>query len=158
LLGRSAAATDNGISGQGFRGVTPYEPTASPCHRPNSFGRCCGTDVGIPRVRGPAAAERGPRCAAVSEVTPLPYWGLYEANHRTMLNLGAIYVLPVEDHYQLMDGSITSAQLQWRDHPVRDLADPNRDKSVALVWRGDFVSARTLALVKGLTGSPGEQS
>ncbi len=84
-------------------------------------------------------------------LTPLPYWGLYEANHRTTLNLGAIYVLPVEDHYQLMDaeyyvsGSYNGAITLCEIWPIRI-----GDKSVALVWRGDFLSARTLALVKGV--------
>jgi hypothetical protein len=83
-------------------------------------------------------------------LAPRQYWGLYEANHRVTLNLGATYLLPVEDHYQFMDaeyyvsgtynGAVTLCEI-W---PIQLGGKP-----AALVWRGDFLSAKRFALTKG---------
>jgi len=137
---------------KGFAGVTPYEAngvTVSPTEQLRSMLR---ERTSVSREFAALLRQSGVLDAPPSaRLTPLPYWGLYEANHRTMLNLGAIYVLPVEDHYQLMDaeyyvsGSYNGAITLCEIWPIRV-----GGKSVALVWRGDFVSARTLALVKGV--------
>ncbi len=136
---------------KGFAGVTPYEAngaTVSPTEQLRSILR---EQTAVAREFAALLRQSGVLDTLPSAtLTPLPYWGLYEANHRTMLNLGAIYVLPVEDHYQLMDveyyvsGSYNCAITLSEIWPIRI-----GDKSVALVWRGDFLSARRLALVKG---------
>jgi hypothetical protein len=83
-------------------------------------------------------------------LTPTLYWTLFEANHHATLSLGAIYLLPQGDHYQLMDvqyyvsGKYYAAATLSEIWPIRV-----GEKSEALVWRGDFVAAPTLAFTKG---------
>jgi len=137
---------------KGFAGVTPYEANGATVSSTEQLRSILRERTSVCREFAVLLRQSGvldtPRSA---KLTPLPYWGLYEANHRTMLNLGAIYVLPVEDHYQLMDaeyyvsGSYNGAITLCEIWPIRI-----GDRSAALVWRGDFVSARTLALVKGI--------
>lgn len=83
-------------------------------------------------------------------LTPTLYWTLFEVNHRATLSLGAIYLLPQGDHYQLLNvqyyvsGKYYAAATLCEIWPMRV-----GEKSGALVWRGDFVSAPTLAFVRG---------
>jgi hypothetical protein len=83
-------------------------------------------------------------------LTPTLYWTLFEANHHATLSLGAIYLLPQGDHYQLMDvqyyvsGKYYAAATLSEIWPIRV-----GEKTEALVWRGDFVAAPTLAFTKG---------
>src|SRR2546421_12979061 len=37
------------------------------------------------------------------KLDPFHYWGMYEANYHAALTLGAVYLLPRGDRYQLMD-------------------------------------------------------
>ncbi|MGD0016017.1 MAG: hypothetical protein ABSC38_00640 [Verrucomicrobiia bacterium] len=83
-------------------------------------------------------------------LTPTLYWTLFEANHRATLSLGAIYLLPQGDHYQLLDvqyyvsGKYYAAATLCEIWPIRV-----GDKSGALVWRGDFVAAPALSFIRG---------
>ena len=136
---------------QGFAGVTPCEgngETVSPAAQIRSMLRpqspvsreftALLQQSGVLGGEGPAA------------LAPLQYWGLYEANHRVTLNLGAMYLLPVEDHYQFMDveyyvsGSYNDAVTLCEIWPI-DIGG----KPAALVWRGDFLSARRFASTNG---------
>ena len=136
---------------QGFAGVPPYEAngeTVSPTAQLRSMLReessVTHEFAALLRQTGVFGGER------TTALKPLQYWGLYEANHRPTLNLGAIYLLPVDDHYQLMDveyyvsGSYYDAVTLCEIWPIQI-----GDKTAALVWRGDFCSARTLAFTKG---------
>jgi len=86
----------------------------------------------------------------VPTLTPFYYWTLIDADHHGTLNLGAVYRLPVNDHYQLADfgyyvsGNYFSSITLYEVWPVEA-----GGKSGALVWRGDYFAAPTLAFTKG---------
>jgi len=81
---------------------------------------------------------------------PFQYWGLCDANHRGTLNLGAVYLLPLGDRFQLLDaeyyvsGSYYSFATLYQVWPIQV-----GNKSGALIWRGDFFAAPTLAFTRG---------
>ena len=84
-------------------------------------------------------------------LTPTLYWTLFTANHHATLSLGAIYVLPQGDHYQLLDAQYYVSGKYYAAATLSEIW-PMRigEKSGALVWRGDFVAAPTLAFAKGV--------
>jgi hypothetical protein len=136
---------------EGFDGLLPYEAngtTVSPATQLREMLR-----------QQPAVASRFATLLRQSgllggqdaeSLTPTLYWTLFEANHRATLSLGAIYLLPQGDHYQLLDvqyyvsGKYYAAATLCEIWPIQV-----GEKSGALVWRGDFVAAPTLAFVKG---------
>ena len=83
-------------------------------------------------------------------LTPFYYWTLFDADYHGTISLGAVYLLPVGDHFQLVDleyyvnaNYYTSATL-YEVWPIQA-----QGKSEALVWRGDFFAAPTLRFTKG---------
>jgi hypothetical protein len=83
-------------------------------------------------------------------LTPIYYWTLFDADYHGTISLGAVYLLPVGDRFQILDmeyyvnaNYYTSATL-YEVWPV-----DNQGKPAALVWRGDFFAAPTLRFTKG---------
>jgi hypothetical protein len=83
-------------------------------------------------------------------LTPFYYWTLFDADYHGTISLGAVYLLPVGNHFQIIDleyyvnaNYYTSATL-YEVWPVQA-----EGKSEALVWRGDFFAAPTLRFTKG---------
>ena len=83
-------------------------------------------------------------------LTPFYYWTMFDADYHGTISLGAVYLLPVGDHFQVIDleyyvnaNYYTSATL-YEVWPVQA-----QGRSVALVWRGDFFAAPTLRFTKG---------
>jgi hypothetical protein len=88
--------------------------------------------------------------AASPPATPFDYWTFFEAEHHGTLSLGAVYLLPVTDHFQLADvgyyvsGNYYTSITFYEIWPIQV-----GEKSGALVWRGDYFAAPTLAFTKG---------
>ena len=83
-------------------------------------------------------------------LTPTLYWTLFEANHHATLSLGAIYLLPRGDHYQIMDVQYYVSAKYFVAATLYEIWPIGLgEKLGALVWRGDFVAAPTLAFTKG---------
>ncbi|MGA2604885.1 MAG: hypothetical protein ABSG14_11715 [Verrucomicrobiia bacterium] len=83
-------------------------------------------------------------------LTPFYYWTMFDADYHGTISLGAVYLLAVGDHYQVIDleyyvnaNYYTSATL-YEVWPVQNHGQP-----AALVWRGDFFAAPTLRFTKG---------
>jgi hypothetical protein len=83
-------------------------------------------------------------------LTPFYYWSLFDADYHGTISLGAVYLLPVGNHFQIVDmeyyvnaNYYTSATL-YEVWPIQA-----QGKSEALVWRGDFFAAPTLRFTKG---------
>ncbi|MGO9527070.1 MAG: hypothetical protein ACLP0A_05810 [Verrucomicrobiia bacterium] len=83
-------------------------------------------------------------------LTPFYYWSLFDADYHGTISLGAVYLLPVGNHFQIVDmeyyvnaNYYTSASL-YEVWPIQA-----QGKSMALVWRGDFFAAPTLRFTKG---------
>jgi hypothetical protein len=83
-------------------------------------------------------------------LTPFYYWSFFDADHHGTINLGAVYLLGVNDHYQLADieyyvsGNFYTSITLYEVWPVQEGQRPG-----ALVWRGDYFAAPTLAFTKG---------
>lgn len=141
-----------GFQRQGFDGLLPYEAngvTASPIIQLREMLReqpaVARQFATLLRQSGLLGGERA------KSLTPTLYWTLFEANHHATLSLGAIYLLPQGDHYQLLDvqyyvsGKYYAAATLSEIWPIHV-----GEKLGALVWRGDFVAAPTLAFTKGI--------
>jgi len=84
-------------------------------------------------------------------LTPCYYWTMFDADYHGTISLGAVYLLPVGNHFQLIDleyyvnaNYYTSATL-YEVWPVQA-----QGRSMALVWRGDFFAAPTLRFTTGI--------
>jgi len=136
---------------EGFAGVIPYEAggkTISPTEDLRTM------------LREKPAVEREfisllERCGLLGKqggetLTPFHYWGLYEIDHCGTLNLGAVYSLALGDRHLLLDaqyyvsGAYYTGVTLYEVWPIQVGAKPG-----ALVWRGDFMAAPTLAFAKG---------
>ena len=87
----------------------------------------------------------------VPQLAPSQYWSLFNANHRAVVNLGAIYRLAIDDHYQVLDieyyvsGRYYSAATLYEIWPIHYAGGTG-----SLVWRGDFYVAPMLNHMKGM--------
>jgi hypothetical protein len=84
-------------------------------------------------------------------IEPFYYWALYEANHHATLTLGALYLLPLSDRFQLLDAEYYVSGTYYTFITLYDVWPvQGAGKAGALVWRGDFFSAPTLAYTQGV--------
>ena len=135
-----------GFERRGFDGLPPYEAagaTVSPIAQLRGMLR---EQPAVASQFGTLLRQTGLMGGARAELrTPTLYWTLFAANHHATLSLGAIYLLPQGDHYQLMDvqyyvsGKYYVAATFCEIWPIR-----LGEKSGALVWRGDFVEGCSL--------------
>ena len=78
------------------------------------------------------------------------YWGMYEADHRAVLNLGAIYLLPLGDRYQLMDAQYYVSGVYYSFVTLYEVWPIEiGGQAAALIWRGDFFAAPVLEFTNG---------
>jgi hypothetical protein len=147
LLHERAAAFQR----EGFDGLLPYEVTGATVSPAAQLREMLREQPAVARQFATLLRQSGLLGDQWAEsLTPTLYWTLFEANHRATLSLGAIYLLPQGDHYQLLDvqyyvsGKYYAAATLCEIWPIRV-----GEKSGALVWRGDFVAAPTLAFTKG---------
>ena len=85
-----------------------------------------------------------------SSLAPFYYWTFFDADHHGTLSLGAVYELPVGDHYQLADVEYYVSNDYYTATTLYEVWPINTgDHPGALVWRGDYVAAPMLAFTKG---------
>ena len=147
LLHERAAAFQR----EGFSGLPPYEANGVTVSPGTQLREMLRDQPAVTRQFATLLRQSGLFGGQWAEsLTPTLYWTLFEANHHATLSLGAIYLLPQGDHYQLLDvqyyvsGRYYAAATLCEIWPIRV-----GEKSGALVWRGDFVAAPTLAFTKG---------
>ena len=147
LLQERAAAFQR----EGFDGLPPYEANGVTVSPGTQLREMLRDQPAVARQFATLLRQSGLLGGERAEsLTPTLYWTLFEANHHATLSLGAIYLLPQGDHYQLLDvqyyvsGKYYAAATLCEIWPIRV-----GEKSGALVWRGDFVAAPTLAFTKG---------
>jgi hypothetical protein len=135
----------------GFAGVSPYETGGKPISPARLIGTMLREKPEIAREFAPLLERSGVLGnEPAGRLTPFHYWGLCEANHRGALNLGAVYSLPLGDHYQLLDAQYYVSGVYYACvtlYEVWPICEGG--KSGALVWRGDFFAAPSLAITKG---------
>jgi hypothetical protein len=89
--------------------------------------------------------------AATSPIRPSYYWRLFQADHRATLSLGAVYILQVDDHYQLLDieyyvsGTYYTSATLYEIWPIQD-----GGRTGSLVWCNVMCSAPTLRFAAGI--------
>lgn len=87
----------------------------------------------------------------MSPIRPSYYWRLYQADHRATLSLGAVYALPVGDHYQLLDieyyvsGTYYTSATLYEIWPIQD-----GGRTGSLVWCKVMCSAPMLRFAAGI--------
>jgi len=146
LLARATA-----FQSRGFAGVPPYEATGETVAPATQILAMLREQPTVSRE----FAELLRQCGVFgtdggTKLKAFHYWGLYEANRRATFCLGVVYLLPLGDHYQLLDvqyyvsGTYYAFVTLYEIWPIR-----NGEKSEALIWRGDFIAAPTLAFAKG---------
>src|SRR5579859_1516987 len=146
LLARASA-----FQQQGLTGVKPYEiggGTVSPADQLRSMVH---EELAVAHEFLPILKKIGLEGSeATSSLTPFYYWTLFDADYHGTITLGGVYLLPVEDHYQLVDVEYyvnatyyTSATF-YEVWPVQAGGKPG-----ALVWRGDYYAAPMLRFTKG---------
>jgi len=137
---------------QGFAAVPPYETsgkTISPADQLQAMLRekTAMTHEFAPLLMQSGVLGREP----APTLTPFYYWGLCEANRHGTLYLGAAYLLPLDDRYQILkaqyyvSGTYYTSVTLFQVWPIQV-----GEKSGALVWRGDFYAAPSLALTRGI--------
>ncbi|MGD1019233.1 MAG: hypothetical protein ABSA12_07920 [Verrucomicrobiia bacterium] len=147
LLHERAAAFQQ----EGFDGLLPYEANGATVSPGRQLREMLRDQPAVSRQFATLLQRSGLLGdESAGLLTPTLYWTLFEANHHATLSLGAIYVLPQGDHYQFLDvqyyvsGKYYAAATLSEIWPIQI-----GEKSEALVWRGDFVAAPTLAFTKG---------
>jgi hypothetical protein len=136
---------------EGFDGLLPYEANGTTVSPATQLREMLRDQPAVARQFATLLRQSGLLGGQSAEsLTPTLYWTLFEANHHGILSLGAVYLLPQDDHYQLLDvqyyvsGKYYAAATLCEIWPI-----PVGDKSGALVWRGDFVAAPGLAFTTG---------
>jgi hypothetical protein len=145
LAGRASA-----FQARGYAGAAAYELGNENVLPGFQLRSMLQEQPAISREFAPILRQSGLFNGVTTNLGPVYYCNYFEADHKATSSLGAIYVLAVGDHYQVLDTEYyvsanyyTSAVL-YEIWPIRV-----GDKTGALVWRGDFFAAPTLAVTKG---------
>ena len=89
--------------------------------------------------------------AVISPIKPSYYWRLFQADHRATLSLGAVYLLQLGDHYQLLDieyyvsGTYYTSATLYEIWPIQA-----GGKTGSLVWCNVMCSAPLLRFAAGI--------
>jgi hypothetical protein len=146
LLARASAFQQKGLDG-----IMPYEVAGESVSPADQLRAMLREQLSIsheflPILKGIGLLGKDP----TPSLTPFYYWTMFDADYHGTISLGAVYLLAVADHFQLVDmeyyvnaSYYTSASL-YEVWPVQNHGQPT-----ALVWRGDFFAAPTLRFTKG---------
>jgi hypothetical protein len=140
------------VQQKGLAGVAPYELGGERVSPPEQLRAMLLEQPDVVREFTPILRRIGllEKQAATPSLAPFYYWTLFDADHHGTISLGAVYLLPVDDHYQLADvgyyvsGNYYTAITLYEVRPIQA-----GGKSGSLVWRGDYFAAPTLAFTKG---------
>ena len=145
------SARASAYQAKGLAGVSPYEvgsETVSPSDQLRTMLRSqlAVSHEFLPILKKIGLVENEPDPAFV----PFYYWTLFDADYHGTISLGAVYLLPINDHFQLVDleyyvsGNYYTSATLYEVWPVHA-----NGKSAALVWRGDYFAAPTLRFTEG---------
>ncbi len=146
LLARASA-----FQTKGFDGMTPYEVSDETVSPARQLRLMLQEKSQIAREFDPLIQKVKLAGGGASTLTPFYYSNLFSSEGYGTLSLGAVYSLPLGDHYQLFDveyyvsGSYYASVTFYEIWPIRA-----GDKAGSLVWRGDLFSAGGLAYTRGV--------
>ena len=145
LLQRAQAFLSGGTSR-----LPPYETGREAVRPADEIGRLL-KESGKVRGRFAALIESNPLTGGKAALPPSAYWEMSDVEGQASVNLGVSYARPGADGWQMLDGQyyssggyyvlLTFFQL-W---PVKI-----GGQDCTLVWRGDFISAGSLAALHGV--------
>ena len=134
----------------GFNGVAPYEASGEIMSPTEQLRAMLREQSGIAAEFAPLLRQSGVLGEQRTLDTPFQYWGMYEADHRAVLNLGAIYLLPLGDRYQLMDAQYYVSGVYYSFVTLYEVWPVQLgDQAAALIWRGDYFAAPVLEFTNG---------
>jgi hypothetical protein len=146
LLSRASAFQQKGLAG-----VLPYEVAGETISPSEQVRTMLLEQIAISHEFLPILKKIGlVGSATTPSLTPFYYWTLFDADYHGTMSLGAMYLLAVGDHFQLVDmeyyvsGNYYTSAALYEVWPVQD-----GGKTGALVWRGDFFAAPMLRFTKG---------
>jgi hypothetical protein len=146
LLGRASAFQQKGLAG-----VLPYEDTGEFISPSDQLRAMMREQLAVSHEFLPILKKIGlAGDEAAPSLTPFYYWTLFDADYHGTISLGAVYLLPVNDHFQLVDveyyvsGNYYTSATLYEVRPIRMGGKPG-----SIVWRGDFFDAPTLRFTKG---------
>jgi hypothetical protein len=146
LLGRALAFQQKGLDG-----AQPYEAGGESVSPAVQLRTMLREQLVIAHEFSPILNKIGLLAnESAPTLAPFYYWTLFDADYHGTISLGAVYQLPVGDHFQLADveyyvsGNYYTSATLYEVWPV-DVGG----KHGALVWRGDFFAAPMLAFTKG---------
>ncbi|MCX6900753.1 MAG: hypothetical protein NT105_18905 [Verrucomicrobia bacterium] len=145
LLARASS-----FQSKGFDGMAPYEVSGENVSPANQLRLMLKEKNRIAREFDPIIQKVG-LVGGVSTLKPFYYWNLFSSEGYGTLCLGAVYLLPVGDHFQLLDveyyvsGSYYASTTFYEIWPIQA-----ENRKGSLVWRGDLFSAAGLAYTKGM--------
>lgn len=135
----------------GFAGVPPYEATGETVSPSAQLQAMLREQPPVAREFAPLLRQSGVLGdEGTATLKPFHYWSLYEANHHATFTLGVVYLLPLGDRYQLLDAQYYVSGTYYTFVTLYEVWPTGAgEKPGALVWRGDFIAAPTLAFTKG---------
>ena len=135
---------------KGFDGLAPYEvsgDTVSPATQLRLMVKEKGR---IGREFDPIIQKSG-LAGGAATLKPFHYWNLFSSEGYGTLCLGAMYSLPLGDHYQLLDVEYYVSSSYYASATFYEIWPIQAgNKTGSLVWRGDLFSAPGLAYTKGV--------
>ena len=146
LLNRATA-----FQRQGLAGALPYEVGGQAVSPAEQIHAMLLAEIALTHEFAPLLKPAGLLGGnSVTNQTPFYYWSLFDADHHGTVSLGARYLMPVGERYQLLDeeyyvsGNYYTSATLYEVWPLRI-----GDTTGSLVWRGDFFAAPMLAFTKG---------
>ncbi len=134
----------------GFNGVAPYEASGETMSPTEQLRAMLREQSAIAAEFAPLLRQSGVLGEKPTLETPFQYWGMYEADHRAVLNLGAFYLLSLGDHYQLMDAQYYVSGVYYSFVTLYEVWPIQiGGQAAALIWRGDFFAAPVLEFTNG---------
>jgi hypothetical protein len=134
---------------QGFNGVAPYEASGETMSPAAQLRVMLREQAAVATEFAPLLQQSGV-LGQKRTLDPFHYWGLYEADHRAVLNLGAMYLLPLGDRYQLMDAQYYVSGVYYSFVTLYEVWPIQiGDQAAALIWRGDYFAAPVLEFTNG---------
>ena len=136
----------------GFAGLPAYEAGSQNVSPQAHLRSLLSEREGICREFSPLLRDCGIfGTNRTTTLDPFHYWALYEANRHATLSLGAVYLRPDSDRFQLLDvqyyvnGTYYTSVTLYEVWPIQF-----GEQTAALIWRGDFFSAPRLAYTRGV--------